>query len=301
VNLSERIRAGTATDAEFDALYPSAVRAVSAACWSPLDVVRLAVEMLRPATRVVDVGSGAGKFCIAASVLAPDVRFTGVERCRDLVSVAVDTSNRVCDRLPFPGFRHGKIEDIGQDEFDGFYFYNPFGPGEYDRRASLEGSEAEARRVFLDDVARTVALLGYTARGTRVLTCCGFGGEMPVGFYLERVETLGLDRLELWVHDPDVLVQDCLDAVPLGIRPDERARLLVERYCHLPVTRQGLIGLSLGLLSEEEYQTCSRSTIDSHVLVRAQQRGQTLDLERAVYAHAPRVAPHLASGRRGAT
>ena len=93
----ERLRNGELTDEAFDGLFPREVVKSSATFWSPLAVARRAGEILPDlgARRVLDVGSGCGKFCIAAAASAPDVEFTGVEHRSHLVDAAASAAARV--------------------------------------------------------------------------------------------------------------------------------------------------------------------------------------------------------------
>ncbi len=285
----ERLRDGSLTDAEFDGLYPRRIRELSAECWTPLAVIRKAVALLQPATEVLDVGSGVGKFCIAGALLAEGTRFHGVERRDSLIRIARHTAKMVWleSRVYRPKFRMPIFHCGTLDELDvccdGYYFYNPFGYGAQDRPG---WTEADARCDFLKAVGQTEALLRKTAQRTRVVTYNGFGGEMPEGFYRESIELLGDDRLELWIHDPNMPLDRRPTAMPPATMAAEaRARLCTMRYAHLPVTRQGRIGVALGLVTEEEYYTLSRRRIDECVFTRAVERGKMLDLERMIYDH----------------
>ena len=284
-----RLRAGTLIDAEFDAHYPPAIRDASASCWSPLAVVWRAVDLLRPAKRVLDVGSGSGKFCIAASILAPAIAFSGIERRSELVVAAVNASAELC-KEPYPVFFHGGLSDVDAGLYDGYFLFNPFGYNSYDRHRDSRTDEAVERRDFLDSVRDTESLLDATRCGSRVVTCNGFGGEFGDGFYRDAVTWVGDDRLEVWVHEPQACAVRAGESPPVGLSADTRARMLVEQYHRLPVTRQGRIGVQLGLLTEDEYQTCSRSRVDEYVFTRALTKGLVPALEKHVYGYAPRVA-----------
>src|SRR4051812_8774559 len=57
-------------DVSFDRHLPRELRAASDVFWTPLDVVELAVNWFRlyNIRSIVDIGSGAGKFCVAAAL-----------------------------------------------------------------------------------------------------------------------------------------------------------------------------------------------------------------------------------------
>jgi tRNA G46 methylase TrmB len=54
--------------------------------WSPLEVIKNAAAFLsdKPDSKVIDIGSGIGKFCIAAAQRYPDCDFYGIEQRRYL-------------------------------------------------------------------------------------------------------------------------------------------------------------------------------------------------------------------------
>jgi hypothetical protein len=66
-------------DGAFDRFLPERLRAVSPFYWSPLAVAQRAAEWFSDAgvQNVVDIGSGAGKFCVAGALFG-QCRFTGV-------------------------------------------------------------------------------------------------------------------------------------------------------------------------------------------------------------------------------
>jgi hypothetical protein len=76
-------------DRDFDLLYPPPIPSLSELHWTPIDVARRAARFLapRPGTAVLDIGSGAGKFCLVAAV-STDGIFTGVEYREGLVGVS---------------------------------------------------------------------------------------------------------------------------------------------------------------------------------------------------------------------
>jgi 2-polyprenyl-3-methyl-5-hydroxy-6-metoxy-1,4-benzoquinol methylase len=76
-------------DATFDTLYPQHIRDLSQMHWTALDVALEASNFLAtPGARVLDIGSGVGKFCISAAVYHPDTDFFGIEQRKDLFNHA---------------------------------------------------------------------------------------------------------------------------------------------------------------------------------------------------------------------
>src|SRR5690606_20847907 len=88
--IADALRAGRCPpDAAFDLLLPEALASLSGDQWTPLEVALVAARWLREAgvRRVVDIGSGPGKFCIAAA-LASRCELVGLEQNPRCVSVA---------------------------------------------------------------------------------------------------------------------------------------------------------------------------------------------------------------------
>ena len=65
----------------FDALYPPGIIALANRHWTPVAVARMAAQYLvsRPGEKILDIGSGVGKFCFVGAA-STEGHFTGVEQ-----------------------------------------------------------------------------------------------------------------------------------------------------------------------------------------------------------------------------
>lgn len=113
------------SDRDFDDSFLGHYSTHSSTHWTPIEVAKLAASWLvtSPQCKVLDVGSGVGKFCILAA-LSTVAHFYGVEQRSNLVS----TSTKVARRLKLQNvqFIHGNFEDLNFKDFDSFYLFNPF-------------------------------------------------------------------------------------------------------------------------------------------------------------------------------
>ncbi len=124
--LLSRLREGSGVaDSAFDGVFPIAARKASSTFWTPVRVAQRAVRLLvrGTTTRVLDVGSGVGKFCIVGAA-STDATFVGVEHRRHFVDVARQAARRV--GVASAHFIHGTIDVVNVLEFDALYFFNPF-------------------------------------------------------------------------------------------------------------------------------------------------------------------------------
>jgi hypothetical protein len=190
-------RGDLVSDLEFDRIYPSSVQEMSPIHWTPVAVVRRAVELLevKPQMRILDLGSGAGKFCMVGA-LTSEGSFIGVEQRPHLVVLA----QRLCVRYQIPRatFDCRGFEEISWEGFDGYYLYNPF--GEHVRGTPpIDRTISIGKSIYRRYIQTLETRLSEVRLGTRVVVFHGFGGQMPASF-----ESLVLERrsggfLELWV------------------------------------------------------------------------------------------------------
>ena len=193
----EALRTGKpVSDEEFDRVFPPWARKPSRLHWTPLETARRAAELLawREGARILDVGSGVGKFCLVGA-LTTDGVFVGVEQREQFVKVARAVARR--GRVPRCLFLHGNLLELDWRGFDGLYLYNPFAenlPGHEPIDETVKRSVRKYRRYvrFIEE------LLAEAPAELRVVTYHGFGGEMPVGWSEAAYEWSGSGPLVLW-------------------------------------------------------------------------------------------------------
>lgn len=184
------------TDARFHHLYPPSIRLLALKHWTPLHVTYRVVQYLTPAggEHILDVGSGVGKFCLAAAHLAPSAVFYGIEQRRDLVAHAENARETL--GLGNVRFIHGNFTQLDFRLFEGFYFYNSF----YENLIDTDKID--------DSIDYSVELYNYYNRrlyhklrempsGTRVVTFHSLEEEIPPGYHMVEAQ---MDRLlKFWI------------------------------------------------------------------------------------------------------
>jgi SAM-dependent methyltransferase len=183
-------------DETFNKIYPLSVRNKATSHWTPLEVANYAAEFLAPekGVHVLDIGSGIGKFCLAAAHQRPDAMFYGVEQRKDLVQHAIACNKKL--ELHNVCFIHGNFTQLDFRQFDHFYFFNSF----YE---NLEGTDK------IDDTLEySLSLYNYynsylfkqleqKPKGTRIVTFHSLEGEIPPGYYTVKTYVDGL--LKCWI------------------------------------------------------------------------------------------------------
>jgi len=169
------------SDIQFHYLYPPTIQRLAQRHWTPLNVAQQAVEFLAPAAgvRVLDIGSGVGKFCLAGAYYKRDAFFYGVEQRKDLVGHA-----RVAKRaigLSNVSFIHGNFTSLNLNEYDHFYFYNSFyenikGTPKIDHNVSFSETLYNYYNRYL------FKKLEEMPAGTRVVTRCSWEDKIPSSY-----------------------------------------------------------------------------------------------------------------------
>jgi SAM-dependent methyltransferase len=184
-----RLRIGICPpDAVFDRLLPDEARALSAYYWTPLEVALRAASWFDEfgIRTIVDIGSGVGKFCVAAA-LASRCYYTGLEQRPRLVQVARDLAARLgcSDRVKFI---EGDLRSVGVPAADAYYLFNPFGENLFARDERIDDDVELGDERLASDLAALREQLLRAPLGTYVVTYNGFGGRVPSAYRELRVD-----------------------------------------------------------------------------------------------------------------
>jgi SAM-dependent methyltransferase len=175
-------------DHEFDQIYSASIREMSVTHWSPVNVCRLAAKLLvtSPATRVLDVGCGPGKFCVIGATTTRG-HFTGVEQRKRLARAAKDLIERY--GIIRAEIAHANILDVSFLDFNAFYIFNPFAENVFpSMRIDFEVELHPG--LYAKYIEYVNQQLSRMPIGTRVVTYCGDGAEVPGGYECEKMACL---------------------------------------------------------------------------------------------------------------
>ncbi|MGC8749650.1 methyltransferase domain-containing protein [Hydrotalea sp.] len=184
------------TDTIFNSLYPIDIQALAKRHWTPIDVAKTAADFLaiEPNTKILDIGSGVGKFCLTAAFFHPKNLFFGIEQRKKLVDIAKQTQLKL--GLENVCFIEGNVMEINFSEYHHFYFYNSFfeniaGTEKIDDEVSYSLQKFNSYNIFL------YKQLQKKPVGTRLVTFHSLENEVPSNFML--VEAKMDNLLKFWI------------------------------------------------------------------------------------------------------
>lgn len=217
-DLVNRLALGqTVSDASFDRVIPSPWRASSDRYWTPVAVARRTVEWFveHGGRRVLDVGSGIGKFCLVGAA-ASDLDFVGIEQRPHLVEAA----NALARELGLDArarFVRATLDTFDVEGFDCLYLYNPFAENLYAPDSWLDSTVALNTDRFRADIRTVERILLGAPMGTKLITYFGFGGRVPNGFVPLRVAMIGDDTIRLWEKRRAISTGYFVEGGPIGM------------------------------------------------------------------------------------
>jgi SAM-dependent methyltransferase len=186
------------SDRTFDQLYPLDIQQLARRHWTPLVVARKASSFLATEKNksILDIGSGAGKFCIAAAHYNPDAYYFGVEQRISMLHKA-ETARQIL-RMGNVTFIHSNFTRLDFRDYDHFYFYNSF----YE---NLTGSDR-----IDNSIVYSAELYNYYNRylyqqldqkpeGTKLVTYHSMEDEIPNSYRAVGSEFDNL--LKFWIKD----------------------------------------------------------------------------------------------------
>ncbi len=183
------------SDAAFDALFPIYIHELSPLHFTALHVAQIASAFLAPDenARVIDIGAGIGKFCIAGSHFTKG-HFTGIEQRQHFVRIG----NKVIKRLGLDRVEllHCNFTDFNLQGYTGIYFYNSFHENLVFSDV-LDKKEEFSTELYELYTAHFLKQLNAMHIGTRLATYWLDMTEIPGSYQL--VETHFGDKLKLWM------------------------------------------------------------------------------------------------------
>lgn len=201
-----------ASDEAFDRLLPPDLRSFSRNQWTPVAIVHEAAAFLadQENAKILDIGSGVGKFCLAGAHNFPRAEFHGIEQRINLHNAA--QSIQSITKIANAHFEQGDILGKSFNDFNGFYFFNSFSENlVYGAANDLNDEDQEitdleisydvpdlAADRYLDYSAYVCRALDSRPAGTRLVTFFGEATEVPKSYRL--VYSGHNSRLRFWVR-----------------------------------------------------------------------------------------------------
>lgn len=181
-------------DAAFDWMYPEYFQLLSRH-WTPLAIARKAAEFLaEPGAKVLDIGSGIGKFCLTAGHYFPETFFYGVEQRNELIYLAEEAKGYL--KIPNVNFIYSNITQVNFGKFDHFYFYNSFYEN-IDPEDPIDDTIELSESLYAYYTQYLFNVLNDRPAGTRLVTFHSIGDEVPSSYKLAYVSYDTL--LKMWV------------------------------------------------------------------------------------------------------
>jgi len=199
-SLSSDLQEGrSVADSFFDQVFPPAIQKLSNTHWTPVEVALEAIKLLsfKEGTKILDVGSGSGKFCLVSALARKDSQLFGVEQRDYLNLVAREIAQDL--QLKNVTFIDGDAFSLNWNEFDAFYFFNPFWENHLFPHQRIDVNVPVKKENFEHYINQVILRLEKLKKGTHVITYHGFGGKFPPSYECVHFKTCGSDQIKLWV------------------------------------------------------------------------------------------------------
>lgn len=184
------------TDEQLNKLYPKSIQALAPRHWTPLQITQMVAPFLvtHPGVKVLDIGSGVGKFCVAGAYYKPYATFYGVEQRKDLIGHAQKATKTL--GLQNVHFIHSNITDLDFSQYHHFYFFNSF----YENlmvNDKIDENITHSTYLFNYYHKQLYKKLDGMPAGTRVATFHCLDNKMPPDYHVvdSKVDLL----LKFWI------------------------------------------------------------------------------------------------------
>ncbi|UPK71194.1 methyltransferase [Chitinophaga filiformis] len=182
-------------DASFDWLYPERIQRMSGRHWTPLSIARKAAAFLaEEGKKVLDIGSGVGKFTLIGAHYNPRTFFYGVEQRSELHHYALAAQEYT--RTENAAFFNLNFTQVNLAAYDHFYFYNAFFEN-LDVNDRIDHNIEYSDSLYQYYTRYLFRELNKKPAGTRLVTFHSLEDEIPPGYELKEASADFM--LKMWV------------------------------------------------------------------------------------------------------
>ncbi|MCF8238653.1 MAG: class I SAM-dependent methyltransferase [Saprospiraceae bacterium] len=186
------------SDEDFNVMYPPEMKVIADFHYTPIDVAQVAAAFLapEPGKKILDIGSGGGKFCMIGSATTQG-HFTGIEQRKELHELALSLTEK--NQWPRVSFQHGNMMEVPFKSFDGIYYFNSFFEHLIPEDA-IDNSISFSRTRHATYVLYVKQQLAMMPEGTRLVTYFSYANMIPWTY-----ESVGTDfdgKLIKWIKRP---------------------------------------------------------------------------------------------------
>ena len=182
-------------DTSFDWLYPERIQRMSRRHWTPMSIARKAAGFLaaEEGKKILDIGSGVGKFTLIGAHYYPRSFFYGVEQRSELHHYA--QAAKEYTKTENAAFINLNFTQVDLAAYDHFYFYNAF----FENLVTNDRIDYQIE--YSDSIYQYYCRFLYKEldkkpAGTRLVTFHSLEDEIPPGYQL--VDTFADFRLKMW-------------------------------------------------------------------------------------------------------
>lgn len=182
------------SDTDFNELYPPDIQMLARRHWTQIDIAQQAATFLAcDGGKILDIGSGVGKFCLAAAYYAPHAQFFGVEQRKYLINHALRAQQLL--GVPNATFINANFTQLDLQEYDHFYFFNSFYEN-LDDMDRIDENIAYSEGLYEYYVRYLYKCLDALPAGTKIATYHSLEEEIPGGY--ELVGSHSDNNLRFW-------------------------------------------------------------------------------------------------------
>ncbi len=191
----EKLKSGLEIeDDTFDTIFPLRYRKISKIHFTPVKVAQVAAQYLvgKPGTKVLDIGAGAGKFCMIGAACT-EGHFVGVEQRENLYRLAKKLSKR--HKLERIDFIFSNIVAVDFEAFDAIYYFNAFYENIF-HNGAIDNAVTLDKALYAIYTQYMREQLSKMPIGTRLATYFSFMDEVPNSY---KIKSADFDlKLKLW-------------------------------------------------------------------------------------------------------